>query len=176
MLRMNSRACKAGALPAELHAHSRGHSDSKAFTAVPKSIPSHFRCCVPRVPTMAGFMCGAVCKCGTHKALDFSDVVLCVFLAGPVSSGPHNAERHRRNKLDGYRALAVRPDSGVTLFSRRKSLNRQFPYIVEPLADLPAAYTQYVIDFQSETVGRLSHLSPNQYKEPNWLQVDTGTR
>ena len=123
-----------------------------------------------------GFMCGAVCKCGTHKALDFSDVVLCVFLAGPVSSGPHNAERHRRNKLDGYRALAVRPDSGVTLFSRRKSLNRQFPYIVEPLADLPAAYTQYVIDFQSETVGRLSHLSPNQYKEPNWLQVDTGTR
>ncbi|PYX58248.1 MAG: hypothetical protein DMG76_09670 [Acidobacteria bacterium] len=58
-------------------------------------------------------------------------------------------------KLNGDRALAVRPDSCVTLFSRRrKSLNRQFPYIVEPLADLPAAYTQYVIDFQSETVGR----------------------
>jgi len=31
---------------------------------------------------------------GNHVA---SDVVLCVFLAGPVSSGPHNAERHRRN-------------------------------------------------------------------------------
>jgi DNA ligase D-like protein (predicted ligase) len=42
-------------------------------------------------------------------------------------------------KLDGYRALAVRPGTGVTLFSRRrKSLNRQFPYIVEALADLPA--------------------------------------
>jgi len=41
-------------------------------------------------------------------------------------------------KLDGYRALAVRAGTGATLFSRRrKSLNRQFPYIVEALADLP---------------------------------------
>ena len=41
-------------------------------------------------------------------------------------------------KLDGYRALAVRSEAGLTLFSRRrKSLNRQFPYIVEALADLP---------------------------------------
>jgi len=41
-------------------------------------------------------------------------------------------------KLDGYRALAVRLGTGVTLFSRRrKSLNRQFPYIVEALTDLP---------------------------------------
>jgi len=42
-------------------------------------------------------------------------------------------------KLDGYRALAVNSGNGVTLFSRRrKSMNRQFPYIVEPLIDLPA--------------------------------------
>jgi DNA ligase D-like protein (predicted ligase) len=41
-------------------------------------------------------------------------------------------------KLDGYRALAVKSESSITLFSRRrKSLNRQFPYIVESLAALP---------------------------------------
>jgi bifunctional non-homologous end joining protein LigD len=41
-------------------------------------------------------------------------------------------------KLDGYRAEAMRSESGVFLFSRsRKSFNKQFSLIVEALADLP---------------------------------------
>src|SRR5882762_191863 len=41
-------------------------------------------------------------------------------------------------KLDGYRAVAVKSDCSVNLSSRRrKSFNRQYPYLVEALAELP---------------------------------------
>jgi len=41
-------------------------------------------------------------------------------------------------KLDGYRAVAVKSDRDVNLFSRRhKSFNNQYPYLIEALGDLP---------------------------------------
>ena len=56
-----------------------------------------------------------------------------------VSKLPEGLQWIWEIKLDGYRALAVKSRTGVTLLSRRrKSLSKQFPFLVEALADLPA--------------------------------------
>jgi bifunctional non-homologous end joining protein LigD len=54
-------------------------------------------------------------------------------------------------KIDGYRAIAVKSDDRINLYSRtRKSFNRQFSYIVEALADLPAGT---VVDGELVAIG-----------------------
>jgi ATP-dependent DNA ligase len=62
----------------------------------------------------------------------------CVPLAETARQRHIIADATEEVKLDGYRARAVKSGTGITLFSRRrKSLNRQFPYIVDALASLP---------------------------------------
>jgi DNA ligase D-like protein (predicted ligase) len=56
----------------------------------------------------------------------------------PVSTLHDDAKWVYEIKLDGYRAIAVKSDGKVGLFSRRKkSFNQHYPYLVEALADLP---------------------------------------
>jgi ATP-dependent DNA ligase len=55
-----------------------------------------------------------------------------------VSTLPDGPDWIYEIKLDGYRAIAVKNESSVTLYSRnQKALNNKFPYIGEALRDLP---------------------------------------
>jgi len=64
--------------------------------------------------------------------------VLCASPTGPHSQRHITPNATEEVKLDGYRALALKSRTGLTLFSRRKkSFNRQFAHIVDALADLP---------------------------------------
>jgi bifunctional non-homologous end joining protein LigD len=65
---------------------------------------------------------------------DFIEPMECL----AVSKLPKDSNFLWEIKLDGYRAVAVMSQTGLTLFSRRgKSFNRQFPGIVDALASLP---------------------------------------
>ena len=76
------------------------------------------------------------CKLRSHpeKKADFVEPMECE----PVSTLPDSSKWVYEIKLDGYRAIAVKADYRVRLFSRRqKSFNQQYSYLVEALADLP---------------------------------------
>ena len=56
----------------------------------------------------------------------------------PVSKLADGSQWVYEIKLDGYRAVAVKSEGKLTLFSKRgKSFNRQFPHVVEAMVDLP---------------------------------------
>jgi DNA ligase D-like protein (predicted ligase) len=71
----------------------------------------------------------------SHQAARFIEPMECL----PISKLPDGPQWIWEVKIDGYRAIAVKPDNSVDLYSRtRKSFNRQFSYIVAALADMPS--------------------------------------
>ena len=59
----------------------------------------------------------------------------------PVTALPAGKKRTFEIKLDGYRCIAVKRESEVTLFSRHKKvLNRRFPGVVDALASLDSDF------------------------------------
>jgi ATP-dependent DNA ligase len=85
-----------------------------------------------------------------------------------VSKLPEGSQWFWEIKLDGYRAVAVKSGKDVTVFSRNgKVLNKRFPYIAEPLADLPLGT---VVD------GEIVALNDNGRPDFNLLQKKTSVK
>ena len=70
----------------------------------------------------------STCRAGFIEPMD----------CAPVPHLPDGSNWVFEIKFDGYRAIAVKSDRGVNLFSRRhKSFNHQYPHLVKALAELP---------------------------------------
>jgi ATP-dependent DNA ligase len=77
------------------------------------------------------------------------------FIGRAETAAPHNAERHIRDQLDGYRLEAVRNMKEVTLYSRRRNdLNDRFGDIATALEYLPSGT---VIDGEVVGLGADGH-------------------
>jgi hypothetical protein len=73
-------------------------------------------------------------------------------------------------KLDGYRAIAVKNESSVILYSRNHtSLNQKFPYIVEALRHLATSNNDptaiHVLNWQES--GRRARILASDMLETN---------
>jgi ATP-dependent DNA ligase len=79
-----------------------------------------------------------------HRCIDYDSLTVCkaAFIKPmeclSVSKLPEGEQWVYEVKLDGYRAVGVKGDSELILYSRRKKvLNKQFPGIVAALRELP---------------------------------------